>query len=421
MIEIIKNVVFCMVLSVIYMYMWSNLFNKKYDYKDKKVYLSFIILLITTYSLKYINLNISVLISIILFTFIIKLLFDNRISICLFISLISEMISLFIFILLDITIKNYLFEITFIYILFIVSELFGLNKINRFIRFLIIKVKSVNILLIISSFIIIIDIFKYLYLIYNKLELLIICNSILIIYSLIIYKYILFKNKYKKINDKYSNILEGYKNYEEIMDKYRVLNHENKNQLLTIRAMLLNNEENIPEYIDTIINTRIKDNEKLMFETNVIPSGGLKAIIYSKMLCMQDNNINIKLDVERSLRRVNLNNMDKYLLVDICKIVGVFLDNAIEEVKKLDKKEIRIKLYIENNNLCIMISNKYLNIIDIDKIYDQGYTTKEKGHGYGLALVKNIIEENSDKLINDRYIDKSYFVQNLKIVNIKEY
>lgn len=419
--EIIKNIIFCIVLSIIYMYMWSNLFNKKYNIKDKKVYLSFILLVIIIFNLKYINLNINVLISIILFTFVIKLLFNERISVCLFVSVISEMISLFLFILLDITIKNYLFEITFIYMLFIVSELFGLYKINRFIRFLIIKTKNINILLIISSFIILVDIFKYLYFTYNKVELLIICDFILIIYLLIIYKYILFKNKYTKISDKYSNILEGYKNYEEIMDKYRVLNHENKNQLLTIRAMLLNKEESISEYIDTIINTRIKDNEKLMFETNVIPSGGLKAIIYSKMLCMQDNNINIELDVERSLRRVNLNNMDKYLLVDICKIVGVFLDNAIEEVKKLDKKEIRIKLYIENNNLCIMISNKYLNIIDIDKIYEKGYTTKEKGHGYGLALVKNIIEENSDKLINDRYIDKSYFVQNLKIVNIKEY
>ena len=244
-------------------------------------------------------------------------------------------------------------------------------------------------------------------------EKLLILNSIVIIISVeTIYKFILAKKDYHNINNKYLNTIDSLKNYEEMIDKYRILNHENKNQLLTIRGMILKGEKDTPKYIDTIIDTTIKDNEKLMFETNVIPSGGLRAIIYSKMLYMQDNNIKVKLEVERNIRKIDLS-LDENFTLNICKVIGVFLDNSIEESIK-NYKFIKIKLYLENNKLCILVSNKISKDFDLNKIDNTGFTTKDKGHGYGLSLVKNIIE-NDNRLINERYIDKNYFTQILKI------
>lgn len=51
----------------------------------------------------------------------------------------------------------------------------------------------------------------------------------------------------------------------------------------------------------------------------------------------------------------------------------------------------------------------------MDKIDNAGYTTKGKGHGYGLALVNKILEENKDILENERMIEKNTFTQCLKI------
>ncbi len=236
-----------------------------------------------------------------------------------------------------------------------------------------------------------------------------------VIFIVVLYKYLLLKSSYLKINNKYLNISDSLKKYEEMIDKYRVSNHENKNTLLTIRSMIISKEKNIEDYIDTIINTTINDNEKIMFETNIIPSG-LKAIIYSKMIYMEEKGIKVRLNIDRKVRNVEIN--DNNLKLDLCKIVGVFLDNSIEEVIKQINKEIKIKMNIVDNNLNIVIKNKSFNKFDINKIDNPGFTTKNEGHGYGLALVKNILERNDRRIINNKYIENNYFVQELKIINI---
>ena len=103
----------------------------------------------------------------------------------------------------------------------------------------------------------------------------------------------------------------------------------------------------------------------------------------------------------------------------ICKIIGVFIDNSIEAVKSLEEKNINIELYIKNKNLCIKVSNNYKGNIDISKISDEGYTTKGKGHGYGLSLVNNIVK-NNNLFENRTEISKNVFSQIL-IIKIKKH
>ena len=69
---------------------------------------------------------------------------------------------------------------------------------------------------------------------------------------------------------------------------------------------------------------------------------------------------------------------------------------------------------MEENYLNIEVSNNYNKPIEIEKIYDQGYTTKGKGHGYGLSLVKKIVNRNNI-FENKISIDKTIFTQILII------
>lgn len=200
-----------------------------------------------------------------------------------------------------------------------------------------------------------------------------------------------------------------------MMSKYRIDNHENKNLLMTIRAMILNKEKDIPKYIDSIVKDKYEDNEKLLLQMNVIPSGGLRATIYSEILKIKDNKINYSLDIDKNLKAIDLIELDTDEVIDICKIICVFIDNAIEEVKKLKIRNIQISLYMEDNYLNIKVSNNYKDKINIDKIFDEGYTTKGKGHGYGLSLVKKIVDSNK-KLENKIEISKDIFSQ---IISIK--
>jgi len=69
-------------------------------------------------------------------------------------------------------------------------------------------------------------------------------------------------------------------------------------------------------------------------------------------------------------------------------------------------------MYKENKNIVISISNNYSGNINIDKIIKKGYTTKGKGRGYGLTLVKEIIDKNR-MLEENKEIVNNYYIQNL--------
>lgn len=225
------------------------------------------------------------------------------------------------------------------------------------------------------------------------------------------------KANYNKISSKYETSISSLKEYEVMIDKFRVYTHENKNEFYTIRNMLKNAEDRnkVIKYIDTLIDNKIQDNEKIMAKTAKIPSGGLRATIYSKLCLMDKLKIKYKLNISRDVRTTDLIDLDEDLVLKICKILGVFLDNAIEAVKGLKKKQITVEMYAIDNDLCIDITNNFKGNLDINKISEAKYTTKGDGHGYGLTLVNQIINDEAGKLENEKSINRDTFTQTLKI------
>lgn len=240
-------------------------------------------------------------------------------------------------------------------------------------------------------------------------------NTVLIVlYTIIIIVLIYTHEKFTKIRNKYQTSLSSLREHEAMMIKYRVANHENKNQLLIIRNMVKPKDEATAKYIDKLIDNKSKDSESILAKTDKIPEGGLRAIIYSKLCKMKENKIKYSLDIARDVKTSDLINLDDGTMLNICKIMGVFLDNAIEAVDELKKKIATVELYIMDGYLCIDISNNYSGNLAIDKIGHKGYTTKGKGHGYGLSLVDEILKSDSS-LENEKEIHGDIFTQRLKI------
>ena len=154
-----------------------------------------------------------------------------------------------------------------------------------------------------------------------------------------------------------------------------------------------------------------------MNETYKLPEGGIRGLIYSKILIMREKNIECNLNVDKRITIKLLYNISDNDIVDICQILGVFIDNAMEECYRIDKKEIQITLHIQNNCLIIEISNYHNRDYKSINKSIQIKSTKGKGHGYGLQLVKRLIENNK-KLRNERLISKEIFTQKL-IIDIK--
>ena len=129
---------------------------------------------------------------------------------------------------------------------------------------------------------------------------------------------------------------------------------------------------------------------------------------------MLDNNIDIYVDVDDNLKNrskwENINNN----LEDYTKILGVYFDNAIEA--SIDSKDKQIVLeFIDNkDNIVFILSNTYKGNINFEEIDKEQFSTKGNGRGYGLSLVKDILDKNKD-INQTREINGKFYVQKLSI------
>ena len=241
---------------------------------------------------------------------------------------------------------------------------------------------------------------------YSSQLLLFICFITSFLSFILVYLFFKSKDEYYRLCDKYNSSLLSLKELENAITNHRIDNHENRNHLMTIRNMTTSKK--VSSFIDSILNNKIEDDKRIMKETSIIPSGGLRGLIYSKLLLMVSKNIEYELDVSNSVRTVDLLEYDDSLMLDVCKIVGIFLDNAIEEVDTIDDKYIVIEMYIDNDNLNICICNSYDSNKDISNIYTPGVSTKGKNHGYGLSLVKKIVKYNKKLEIYNEVTDEEF-------------
>ena len=156
-------------------------------------------------------------------------------------------------------------------------------------------------------------------------------------------------------------------------------------------------------------------NEKIMMDISKIPAGGLRATIHAKLNIMDDKKIKYILDIDRKLRVLDIEAMNSDIKLKVCNVLSIFIDNAIDEVENHEKERtVNISMYIEDEKLIFEITNRFKNKFDPSKIFDKKYTTKEKGHGYGLSLAKELID-SEESLSNYYRIEDDLFTQVLEV------
>jgi len=256
--------------------------------------------------------------------------------------------------------------------------------------------------------------FYYLYLNCNILKVILLgIILILIINSLIL---LILKEKVYNVNLKqeFDELIANLNEYEKILEKYRIVNHENKNHFIILRDMVSKSKYSIKEYIDEIINHKKIDDEEILVKTKKFPIGGLQGLVYQKVLLMKEKGIVYNIEVSRNIDVIQFKDISFELNKDFCMIVGILIDNAIEATETLDKKEIGLYLYKEKNEIILSISNTFGEPLNLDKLDNIGYSSKGKGRGYGLYIVRKVIDRNKQITIK-REIIKDVFKQKIKI------
>ena len=426
----IGMIISAFIMVPIVFYIWNDWSNDKFSWKNLRTYIILVITSIFTL-INYLNVNslIKIVNMTLIFMVIYKYLFNTKLKKSIVGPLMTQTIyfiseCLFAFFLISV-LKKDVAELTSNYFGNIIANV-GISIITLVIsKFRFIKKININLNSFISNFdeksvIFLTCLLLFIYTIFavntyykmNSELLMILSITIAILSFALVFMFFKTKDDYYRINDKYNGSLVSLKELEKVLSNQRIDNHENKNHLLTIRNMTTNKK--IINFIDSILNNKINDNNDILHETSIIPAGGLRGLIYSKLLLMSEKEIDYELDVSKTIRTLDMLEYEDETLLDICKIIGIFLDNAIEEVETIEDKYITIEMYIENEVLNIAITNTYDNTKDKKNIYKAGVSTKGGKHGYGLSLVKKLVKYNK-KLKTYNEISETEFIQILRV------
>lgn len=196
-----------------------------------------------------------------------------------------------------------------------------------------------------------------------------------------------------KINSKNKYLSKILSNYENIINDQGKKNHEFNNQLLVIQGYI-NNKQKLKEYLNTIIDECRTGQHFEIRQLAHLPQGGIKNLIYCKYKKMEDKKIKSYIYIHEDVKDV-ISNLKIKDYKDLTKILGILIDNAIDAASISKEKEISIDFKIDDKYFVINITNSIDNDENIKNIGSVGYTTKGKGHGFGMMIIRDILKNNN--------------------------
>jgi len=162
------------------------------------------------------------------------------------------------------------------------------------------------------------------------------------------------------------------------------------NKLHTIAGLiqLQRNEE----ALDLIFNYTEEQEEIVSFLAKNIKSASISGLILGKLSHARELGIHLNIDRSSFLPKLPSN----IRINDLVVIIGNLLENGIDAVKSTNHlaKEVYLKIVYTQGEIVLVVKDNGTGISDHDlvNIFQLGFTTKEKGHGVGLALVKQNVD-----------------------------
>lgn len=221
----------------------------------------------------------------------------------------------------------------------------------------------------------------------------------------------------KQYNEKELYQLKEYTNMIEIMSTdLREFKHDYLNILQTIGEYIESeNMEELKEFYEKDLMPEskrilVKDRSFLLLQH--IKINPLKSLISSKIIKAQTKNIKIKIEIAEDIDELRIK------LIDICRIVGILIDNAIEAAVLCEDKFIEFAIIKVDTSVTFIINNScHEDTPPVFKIYEKGFSIKGPGRGIGLKSVREILDQNYRNVLLNTKIEASIFKQELIILD----
>ena len=234
-----------------------------------------------------------------------------------------------------------------------------------------------------------------------------------IVISFIVLKVFREREEMEHEKQQYESLQEYTKQIETMYTNLRTFKHDYVNILTSLSGYLdAKDYEGLETYfIENILPTNQtinRENYRLNQLSN-IKDQALKGLISSKLIYAHEMGIDVFIDIMEPIETIHMK------AIDLSRIMGIYLDNAIEAAMECEKKEIKFNMVKEEHTVAIILMNSFENKgMPFSKMEQCGYSSKGENRGLGLHNVKEILQKY-ENVCKTTAVQGEYFVQKMEI------
>lgn len=206
--------------------------------------------------------------------------------------------------------------------------------------------------------------------------------------------------------DVYIKTLEG------MQEEMRRFRHDYKNMMsglyLTAREGELAKTHCFIQEMTEDFDSQIGDRIRQMGQLGNVCMTEVKGLLLTKLVQMQRDGTVCELEVMHPFRGTRCR------ITDLCRCLGILIDNAMEEVRGREDARVHIMISSQEGYTTFRVKNRLYHTVDVHKIWQQGYSTKGADRGLGLASYRKILAGYED-VLPATAVQEGYFIQEFKV------
>ena len=206
--------------------------------------------------------------------------------------------------------------------------------------------------------------------------------------------------------DVYIKTLEG------MQEEMRRFRHDYKNMMsglyLTAREGELAKTHCFIQEMTEDFDSQIGDRIRQMGQLGNVCMTEVKGLLLTKLVQMQRDGTVCELEVMHPFRGTRCR------ITDLCRCLGILIDNAMEEVRGREDARVHIMISSQGGHTTFPVKNRLYHTVDVHEIWQRGYSTKGADRGLGLASYRKILADYED-VLTATAVQEGYFIQEFKV------
>ena len=198
----------------------------------------------------------------------------------------------------------------------------------------------------------------------------------------------------------------------------RRFKHDYLNILSTITGYIQENDmDKLRNYFDSSIVTSssiLVNQDDTLARLSLIKVTEIKGLLYTKMVQAMNRQLDVSFELTQEITELSTD------LLTLSRVLGIFLDNAIEAASETKQKRFHIAIVCKAHSVIFHIENSTNPLLfPLEELFKPSISSKEAHSGLGLPTA-NMLIANAPELTSNTICENGLFKQILVVSNFKK-